>query len=101
MNPFLIIQPVITEKTLLQAQKNNAFTFRVDRGASKEQIKDMIEQLYNVEVKSVNTIFGHKDMKATGKRRIKRSTAKIKKAVVTLKAGQKIELFDIQGGAEA
>ncbi len=97
MNLYLINQPVISEKSLALAQTRNAYTFEVERHASKEQIKAMIEKLYDVNVVSVNTIVGHKAMLATGKRRIKRATAKIKKAIVTLKPGQKIELFDIQG----
>ena len=92
-----IRQPIITEKTLLLASQSNAYTFEVERGASKEQIKGLIEELYKVNVTSVNTIVGHNSLKATGKRRLKRTQAKIKKAVVTLKAGQKIDLFDIQG----
>ncbi len=100
MNSFLVKQPVITEKSLQLAQIQNAFTFVVDRGATKEQIKDLVEKLYKVNVVSVNTIVGHRSLKATGKRRLKMTQPKIKKAVVKLKPGQKIELFDIQGSAE-
>jgi len=92
-----IRKPLITEKSLQLASQANAFTFEVERGATKEQIKGMIEQLYTVNVTSVNTIVGHNSLKATGKRRLKRTQPKTKKAIVTLKAGQKIELFDIQG----
>lgn len=80
------------------ASTRNAYTFQVERGATKEQVKHTIESLYKVDVTSVNTIFGHRSLKATGSRRLKRVQPKQKKAVVTLKAGQSIEVFDIQGG---
>jgi large subunit ribosomal protein L23 len=88
-------RPVITEKSLMLAQTANTFTFEVERGASKQEIKDAIESLYNVKVESVNTIFGHRSLKATGRRRINRVQSKIKKAVVTLKKGDTITLFDL------
>ncbi len=100
MNPYLIIQPVITEKTLLLVSNHNAYTFQVQRSASKQQIKDAVQATFNVEVMSVNTIFGHKSTKATGKKRLQRPVPRTKKAVITLKSGQKIELFDIQTNTE-
>lgn len=99
MNAFVIQKPVITEKTLQLAKGLNMFTFQVSRTASKQQVADAIRRLYNVDVTSVNTIFGHPDTKATGRRRIKRVQAKVKKAIVTLKQGQTIDVFDIGGNA--
>lgn len=100
MHAFVLTQPVITEKSLLLAQTRNAFTFEVERGATKEQVKHAVESLYGVNVLAVNTIFGHRSMKVTGRRRLKAVQPKIKKAVVTIKAGQTIDAFDIQGGAQ-
>lgn len=100
MNAFILKQPVITEKSLLLAQTRNAFTFEVERGATKEQVKHAVESLYGVDVLAVNTVFGHRSLKATGRRRIKVVQAKTKKAVVTIKTGQTIDAFDIQGGAK-
>lgn len=97
MNPYLIIHPIITEKTLMLVAAQNAYTFQVQRDASKQQIKDAVQATFNVEVEDVNTIFGHRSTRATGRKRVQRSIAKTKKAVVTLKKGHKIELFDIQG----
>jgi len=97
MNPYLIIHPVITEKSLMLVASQNAYTFEVQRDASKQQIKDAVQATFNVDVEGVNTIFGHRSLKATGRKRLQRRQPKIKKAVVTVKAGQKIELFDIQG----
>jgi len=99
MNAFLIIKPVVTEKSLMLVQTGNSFTFEVDRTATKDQISAMVHQLYNVDVTSVNTIMGHKSLKPTGSKRLKRPQSKVKKAVVTLKKGQTIDVFDIQGAA--
>lgn len=101
MNPFLLIQPVITEKSLSLAQTRSAFTFEVARTATKDQISTLVAQLYNVDVTAVNTIMGHKSVKATGRKRLKRAQSKVKKAIVTLKPGQMIEVFDIQGAEKA
>ncbi len=98
MNSFVLVQPVITEKSLMLAQTQNSYVFQVERGATKEQVKHAVESLYGVNVTSVNTIFGHRSLEATGRRRIKQMQPKIKKAVVKIKAGQTIEVFDIQGG---
>jgi large subunit ribosomal protein L23 len=83
------------------AQTRSAFTFEVTSTATKDQISALVEKLYNVNVTSVNTIVGHRSLKATGRKRLKRSQSKIKKAVVTLKPGQMIEIFDIQGATQA
>lgn len=97
MHSFVLVQPVITEKSLMLAQTRNAYTFEVERGATKEQVKHAVQNLYGVTVTAVNTIFGHRSLAATGRRRIKRVQPKTKKAVVSVKSGQAIEVFDIQG----
>jgi len=101
MNAFLLIKPVITEKTLMLAKTQSAFTFEVAQSATKDQVSTLVAQLYNVDVKAVNTIMGHKSLRSTGKKRLKRPASKVKKAIVTLKAGQVIEVFDIQGAPAA
>ncbi|HOB91654.1 MAG: 50S ribosomal protein L23 [Bacillota bacterium] len=87
----VIIRPIITEKTtgLLDSGQ---YTFEVDKRATKHMIKDAIEEIFGVKVKSVNT------MRYTGKRRrlgVHEGKRKDwKKAVVTLEEGQRIELFE-------
>lgn len=98
MHTFIVKQPVITEKTLRLASLANTYTFEVARSASKTQIQQAIEDLYKVEVTSVNTIVGHRSQKATGRKRIKRVQSSTKKALVMLKPGQTIALFDLSGG---
>ncbi len=95
MNKASIIKrPVISERTLLLAQNENKYTFIVARQASKFQIKDAIEAVYEVKVEAVNTTTGHKVRKTTGKKRMATIVAPQKKAIVTVKKGQKISVFD-------
>ena len=97
MDTSIIKQPVITEKSMLLANTANIYTFEVTKEASKPQITEAIEILFNVKVLSVHTVRRPKVVKATGKRRLKTVGAITKKALVTLKKGQTIDLFDIGG----
>jgi large subunit ribosomal protein L23 len=94
MNPYILKRPVITEKSVALAQAENKYTFEVDRLANKDQIKEAIEVLYKVDVQNINTIRGHRVRKATGRKRMKVTVAPTKKAVVTLKKGQKIDIYE-------
>ena len=91
MNPYDIIKrPVITEKGTMLQEKGAKYLFQVERGANKFQIKRAIEMVFGVKVEKVNTVL------MRGKwRRVRFSRGKTsdwKKAVVTLKEGEKIEL---------
>ncbi len=56
MDPYTIIfHPYVTEKTMNFMDKNNALEFVVKRNADKKQIKEAVEQLFEVKVKEVNT----------------------------------------------
>lgn len=94
MNTKLILHPVVTEKSLQLAGTENKYTFVVDRNAHKHQIREAIESMYDVEVLAVNTIKGHRIGKTTGRKRMRTIKAPVKKAVVELKKGQKIDLFE-------
>ncbi len=84
----IIIAPVITEKTSDNA-KNNVYTFKVIKKATKPQIKFAIEKAFNVHVKSINTLITKPKDKRVGKYTGKTKT--YKKAFVTLKDGESIE----------
>lgn len=91
-----IIKPIITEKTLSLAEKNNQFTFSVKMGANKVEVASEVEKSFNVsvlEVKMIN-ILG-KDT-VFGKKRIPGKKSDIRKAIVKLKKGDKISLFNIK-----
>lgn len=95
MNPYIVIQPVITEKSIRLANVDSIFTFKVQNTATKEQVKEAVEKLFSVDVVDVRTIVNQKSKRRTGKKRVTVTVAKSKKALVTLKAGQNIDLFDI------
>lgn len=100
MKLALLKRPVITEKSLQAAASRNEYTFEVDRTANKNQIKDAVETTYGVKVEAVNTITGHRIAKTTGRKRLRTIVAPKKKAIVRLKQGQTIEVFEF-GGQEA
>lgn len=55
MDPFeVVLHPFVTEKTMNQMERNNALEFIVKRDANKIQIKESIEKIFDVKVKSVN-----------------------------------------------
>jgi len=92
MNSFDVIKTVrVTEKGTLQSEKHNQYTVVADRRANKVQIRQAVQELFKVKVLRVNTV------NITGKLRRQR-TAQAgkapdwKKAIVTLKEGEKISL---------
>ncbi|PIR61724.1 MAG: 50S ribosomal protein L23 [Candidatus Pacebacteria bacterium CG_4_10_14_0_8_um_filter_43_12] len=99
MNPNTIKRPVITEKSVGQAAQANSYTFEVERNAHKNQIAEAIAQMYTVSVQSVRTIMRQSKSSRTGKKRLHALQPRTKKAVVTLKKGDSIALFD-KGGKE-
>lgn len=88
----LIKQPLITEKSL-QAASKNCFTFKVDAQATKHQIKQAVEQVFKVTVVGVRTSLITKTIIKRGRPKLQKSW---KKAIVELKSGDKIDLFDIK-----
>ena len=101
MNAFVIKRPVITEKSLQQANEKNIYLFEVNRQATKHQIRAAVEMAFKVRVIDVNTVMSQSKLKATGRKRIKTATAKSKKALVKLAAGNKINVFDLTGSSTA
>lgn len=89
-----VFRPVITEKTMTLAGRQ-WFTFAVDPDLSKRQIAANIESLYKVEVIDVRTISMHGKSKRVGRKMNRIQTPNWKKAMVQLKAGQKIDAFEI------
>lgn len=86
----IIKAPIITEKSADLAQNKNTITFSVDIKANKTQIKQAIENIFDVKVQSVNTINVRAKSKRVGK--YVGSTNRVKKAIVKLKDGSSIEL---------
>ena len=92
MNKFdVLIRPIITEKTTLLMQENK-YTFQVPLNANKVEIRKAVESIFNVKVEKVATIRVLGKTKRMGRTMGKRSD--YKKAIVTLKAGETIEIFE-------
>jgi large subunit ribosomal protein L23 len=85
----LIIAPVITEKATY-ASEHNQVMFKVARHATKPQIKEAVEKLFDVKVKSVNTHVRKGKIKAF-KGTIGEQSA-VKRAIVTLEEGHRIDV---------
>lgn len=84
-----IVAPVITEKSTI-ASENNQVVFRVPLEATKPQIAEAVEALFNVKVKAVNTLRRKGKVKQFRGRRYERSD--VKNAVVTLEEGHSIDV---------
>lgn len=84
-------RPVLTEKTLLLQQTENKYTFDVELSATKPEIKDAVEKMFNVKVERVNVMNVAAKTKRLGKYVGK--TNRRRKAIVTLKEGYSIDLF--------
>ncbi len=91
----VILKPVITEKMTGKGESLNQFGFIVDKRANKIQIKTEVEDLYNVQVLSVNTMnySGKRKVRNTKSGMISGRTNAYKKAVVTLADGETIDFF--------
>ncbi|MGC9150480.1 MAG: 50S ribosomal protein L23 [Microbacter sp.] len=91
----IILKPVVTEKATSLSEKLNRYTLRVDKNANKVEIKKAIEEMYGVTVKAVNTaiIPGKKKSRFTKGGTINGKTSSYKKAIVTLKEGDKIDFY--------
>ena len=72
------------------------FTFVVGKTASKPEIKKAVEEQFKVHVVSVKTLIAKGKRGKVGKKRTQIAYSSMKKAIVKLKEGQKIELFDVQ-----
>ena len=88
-----ILAPIITEKSMKEV-KSNKFTFKVNLHADKKNIKKAIEEKFDVDVLSVSTLIVKGRSLKVGKKRSKILKSPWKKAVVKIKEGQKIALFE-------
>jgi len=93
----IIISPIISERSMDDVSKTK-FTFKVNRSASKKQIKKAIEEKFKVDVIGVKTLNMKGKTKRFGQRRIETKLAGFKKAIAVLKEGQKIDLFEAGTG---
>jgi len=91
----ILLKPILTEKLTSQEEPLNRYGFLVERSANKVQIKKAVEEMYGVTVDSVNT------MRYAGKNKSRFTRAGLiagrgnhfKKAMVTLRKGEKIDFY--------
>ncbi len=93
----ILVRPIVTEKVNSQMEKQNRFSFVVDKRANKLEIKTAVEDFYGVRVKEVNTMI----IPAKSKSRFTKSgfltgrKPSYKKAIITLMECENIDLFVI------
>ncbi|OFY68349.1 MAG: 50S ribosomal protein L23 [Bacteroidetes bacterium RBG_19FT_COMBO_42_7] len=91
----ILLKPIVTEKMTSQGDKFNRYGFVVARNANKLQIRKAVEELYGVTVDSVNTMryAGKVKTRNTKSGFLVGKTSAVKKAVVTLAEGNKIDFY--------
>ena len=93
MDPYEILKrPIVTEKSSFQSTNLNRYTFEVDVRANKRQIKEAVEQVFDVQVVGVNVINLRGKQRRWG--RVVGRTRDWKKAVVTLAPNNSIQFFE-------
>ncbi len=90
----ILRRPIITEKTSFQSGKLNQYVFEVDRKATKAQIKEAVEVLFDVDVIRVNVTNAPAKRSRRRNRRLLVRRPGYKKAIVTLKPGDTIDVFE-------
>jgi len=93
-NNTSIIRALLTEKTMQDARVGK-YTFQVDIKSNKKEIKKDVESHFSVNVVSVKTITMQGKSRTVGQRRTKAVKNPWKKAILTLKPEQKIDLFEV------
>lgn len=90
----IIIRPVITEKSIALAGKDK-YTFLVARAAKKDEIQKAVQDVFNVTVVSVASMVSKGGSIRTGMKRVEVTKQPAKKAIVTVKKGDKIGIFEV------
>ena len=86
----VLIAPIVSEKATMVAEKSNVVTFKVLQDATKHEIMAAVQLMFNVEVKGVSVLNTKGKAKRFGKSMGRRDN--VRKAYVTLKPGQEINL---------
>jgi large subunit ribosomal protein L23 len=93
LNHYSILEkPLVTEKSTMMQEQGNRVMFQVKRSANKLQIKEAVQNIFNVTVLDVNTINVKPKTQRFG--RHQGQTKAWKKAIVLLKEGDRIDFFD-------
>jgi large subunit ribosomal protein L23 len=91
----IIRRPIVTEKTNYLSSYLNQYVFEVDSKATRAEVKDAIETIFDVKVTRVNTmIVPAKQSRSLRNRQMRTRTSAYKKAIVTLAEGERIPIFE-------
>ena len=90
----ILIRPLINEKSMLLI-KQDFYTFQIDKNASKKDVAKQVKDRFNVEVLSVQTLNLGGKQKMQASRKGYYRTSPFKKAIVRIKNGQRIALFEV------
>ena len=88
----IIVRPLVTEKVTALRENHNQVALRVRSDANRVEVKRAVEATMNVKVSRVNLMTVHGKVKRIGRYRSQRPTWK--KAIVILKPGEKLDLFE-------
>ncbi len=87
----IIVRPLITEKTVQMQNDHNTVTFEVKRGSNKIEIRQAIEEIFNVKVERVNVINTRPRPKRVGAHQ--GMTKQVRKAIIKLAEGSNIDIL--------
>ena len=87
----VLLRPLVTEKSTL-LQERDKYVFRIALGANKVMVREAVQKVYDVKVTSVNIVRTPGKTKRYGPRKVRRPGTK--KAIVTLKQGDRIQIFE-------
>jgi large subunit ribosomal protein L23 len=90
----IILQPLVTEKSMRESAELGKYTFKVASAANKIQIARAIESIFNVRVTAVHTMNIHGKARRRSARYRMGKTSRWKKAIVTLAAGSSIDILE-------
>ncbi len=95
MSKNIILKPIVSEKSEKLTAKRNQYTFIVDKGANKIEIKNAVERMFATNVLEVNTIIMPAKAKSRNTRSgiIRGSIPAYKKAYVTLAEGEELDIY--------
>ncbi len=86
----ILVKPLLSEKGTMLTEQQNRYMFQVPQSANKLEIKHAVETIFKVHVEGVNTV--HVRGKVKRMRNTYGRTSSYKKAIVTLRSGEKIDL---------
>ena len=87
----IIVRPIVTEKTIAMQDQDNKVTFEVKKGANKVEVRQAIEEIFNVKVEKVNIVNTKPKTKRMG--RYEGKTSAVRKAIVKLAEGSNIDII--------